>query len=139
MVQSLNGLVVLSGADLSAHGDAIEPEDGGPLLGLSLTHGLAEVDLLIEWDTYLILDCIDVSVLAHLGPGQHIEHHAVLFQPQGVAVHGTASHGTESDIGYLAVVLLLGVGLNIPLPGLDDLPSGQGAWVAALTVDGSPV
>eukprot|EP00825_Cyclidium_porcatum_P008149 TRINITY_DN1406_c0_g1_i6.p6 TRINITY_DN1406_c0_g1~~TRINITY_DN1406_c0_g1_i6.p6 ORF type:complete len:185 (+),score=20.65 TRINITY_DN1406_c0_g1_i6:206-760(+) len=121
------------------HGYAVHPEDGGSLLGLGLGHGLAQVDLPIQWNTDLILGCVDVSVLAHLGSGQHIELHAVLFQPQGVAVHGAAPHGTEGDIGHFAVVLLLGVGFDIPLPGLDDLSAGQGAWVAALTVDGSPI
>jgi len=54
-------------------------------------------------------------------------------------VHSAAPHGTEGHIGHLAVILGLGVLFNISLSGLDDLSAGQGAWIAALAVDGSPI
>src|SRR5512137_1062140 len=47
VMQSIDRLIVLPGSYFSAHGYAIEPEDGGPLLGLCLAHGLAQVAFLI--------------------------------------------------------------------------------------------
>src|SRR5512146_310608 len=91
--------------DLSVgpEGYAADEIDGGPLLEFRIGHWLAEVDLAVQRVADLVLDGVDVAVLVQDDPLQHVEHHAVLVQPEGVAVHGAASQAGPCSVVNLSL------------------------------------
>ena len=90
-------------------------------------HRLADLDFGVQRDTDLVLDDLDnACLLVEDTALEHVEHHPVLIETEGVSVHGAAADAGECCIEELGVDEFLCVFLEVSLTALDDLTAGKG-------------